>query len=541
MEDKVFTKTQYHMKCIFNCFAVFAIMAGSFCSCSDYVQKDQFESLEQRVSTLENLVKDANSNISTLESAVSVLQGKVSVADVSETADGYVIRFSDGKTATIKNGKDGGSPVIGIKKDDDGKYYWTLDGEWLLSGGQKIVAGASDGATPLLRIVDGRWQVSTDNGKTWSDVATSGEYVIFKSVDCSDPTFVYFTLQDGTVLKLSRGASGVQSIVAVPEYSDGSVKVVSNGESKLKFDVFPAGAGEAVAALAPDKFEVKVVYTETKASAGDRTSLPVTSVEYTDGVLVVAVDASSLDGSFFSKNMAASALLAINDGIISSNSEYFPLFGVKTSASGKLLLEVTEPPFLNLPGNNVEMDFPEEMYFDPSLPEMESKRYSDSDNEVLKIFTDYTEDLLGIKIDERWEVYVHFYDSAHTTGAVRFRYFIGDIGTNKAIAFNLMEGCVNMIFWADMGMRTDEDALKNRIVLFNEKYEQGSYQPKAGETIGHTTTSYDYHYSYDLLLYTYAVHIIDERGTGGDDYATTCFIDKDGNAIFEIPDGISEY
>ena len=72
--------------------------------------------------------------------------------------------------------------MIGIKKateedwsldnswagDPSSDYYWTIDGEWLTdSDGNKIPATGQHGRAPLLKIEDGQWYISTDNGKTW--------------------------------------------------------------------------------------------------------------------------------------------------------------------------------------------------------------------------------------------------------------------------------------------------------------------------------------------------------------------------------------
>ena len=43
-------------------------------------------------------------------------------------------------------GEDGYTPLIGVKKDKDGIYYWTLDGSWLVDNdGNKVRAQGLDG------------------------------------------------------------------------------------------------------------------------------------------------------------------------------------------------------------------------------------------------------------------------------------------------------------------------------------------------------------------------------------------------------------
>ena len=186
-------------------------------SCSKYDDselRDKIKAIEERLSKLEQLMQAANQNIASLQTLTAVLNDAVMVTDVIELPDGYQIKFSNGKTVTLKNGADGHTPAIGVKQDTDGVYYWTIDGEWLLDAvGKKIRVTGADGApgtngvTPQLKITDGYWYVSTDNGATWTQlgVAVTGEGgdSFFTSVTYDDE-YVYITLVDGTQLKLKR-------------------------------------------------------------------------------------------------------------------------------------------------------------------------------------------------------------------------------------------------------------------------------------------------------------------------------------------------
>ena len=61
-----------------------------------------------------------------------------------EDGTGYVITFLKSGNITIKHGEKGeqgnkgDTPVVSVKQDADGKYYWTINGEWLLDNGNKI-------------------------------------------------------------------------------------------------------------------------------------------------------------------------------------------------------------------------------------------------------------------------------------------------------------------------------------------------------------------------------------------------------------------
>ena len=230
----------------------------SFYSCKTDVDElwDSIHELDNRVTSLEELCKQVNGNINALQVLVEAEKNKVGITKVEPLTQnnqtvGYTIYFSEGDPIKIYHGRDGengqdgkpgsstGIPQIGVKLDKDGNYYWTIEGDWLTDDeGNKIRAngldgepgkdgqpgaagkpgqdgqngqnGANgsngrDGITPQLKIENGRWLVSVDQGSTWTDVgpatAESGD-LIFQEVDSSDSNFVKFTLTDGTVLEL---------------------------------------------------------------------------------------------------------------------------------------------------------------------------------------------------------------------------------------------------------------------------------------------------------------------------------------------------
>ena len=166
--------------------ATLTAMVG--CSYDDEAIWKEIESVKDRVDMLEESVIKTNEDIVTLQTIVNALQKNVFVVSVTPTAEGYTIVFSDGTTAEIKSGKDGANganaPVISVKQDADGNYYWTMDGEWLLVDGERVRANGIDGENgangengidgedaiaPQVRINDAtkEWEISTDGGMTW--------------------------------------------------------------------------------------------------------------------------------------------------------------------------------------------------------------------------------------------------------------------------------------------------------------------------------------------------------------------------------------
>ncbi len=112
-------------------------LALSCLACSKYddsALNDRLAKLEQRVGAIEEKVKVANEDIKTLRSLVSAsTQGKT-ITEVKKTDEGYDLIFSDKQVISIKmgrNGADGHSPKISVAQEN-GVYYWQLDGQWLL-------------------------------------------------------------------------------------------------------------------------------------------------------------------------------------------------------------------------------------------------------------------------------------------------------------------------------------------------------------------------------------------------------------------------
>ena len=228
--------------------ATLTAMVG--CSYDDEAIWKEIESVKDRVDMLEESVIKTNEDIVTLQTIVNALQKNVFVVSVTPTAEGYTIVFSDGTTAEIKSGKDGANaPIISVKQDADGNYYWTMDGEWLLVDGERVRAngingedGANgkDAVAPQVRINDAtkEWEISTDGGNTWTSTGVVAEGKdstngsngsngaagdsLFKSVDTSHPDYVVITLADGTELCLARYDESAPKFIIVdaPEVAE---------------------------------------------------------------------------------------------------------------------------------------------------------------------------------------------------------------------------------------------------------------------------------------------------------------------------------
>ena len=231
---------------LFTLLAVFGLVVSS---CYDDTElRSQLADHEERIYALEQLCDRMNTNIEALQTIVTALQDGDYITSVTPIHEGgveigYVIELSKSGSITVFHGKDGAdgapgqdgqdgqdgadgkdgvdgvAPIIGVKQDTDGLYYWTLNGEWLLDANGNMVRASGydgadgengqpgapgqdgedgkdgqdgadgepgapgqdgadgkdgapgqdgeDGITPRLKIEDDYWYVSYDNGLTW--------------------------------------------------------------------------------------------------------------------------------------------------------------------------------------------------------------------------------------------------------------------------------------------------------------------------------------------------------------------------------------
>lgn len=188
-----------------------------FAACTGELE-DRVTSLENRLDKLEALVND---NVNSIKALVEANAKAVTINSVTTTDNGYVIKFSDGTTATITNGQDGApgqdgkdaaAPQIGVQ-EIDGVLYWTVNGELLKFNGENIrVTGndgqdgapgqdgqdGKDGITPQFKVEEGKWYISFD-GTEWSEVGSAvTEVKSVVTVETTDEAYI-FHIDDTTI------------------------------------------------------------------------------------------------------------------------------------------------------------------------------------------------------------------------------------------------------------------------------------------------------------------------------------------------------
>ena len=190
--------------------------ALTFTACDDYDDTALWEQVNDntsRIEALEQWQNEVNNNIAALQQLLNTNDMITSVTPVTLGGEvtGYTITFLHSDPITIyhgekgEDGADGSTPQIGLTRQEDGNWYWTLDGELMLDpNGDPIRANGDKGEqgedgdkgdtgatgqpgtsapTPQIKlgssITSGTietdngtkdpaaWYLSVDNGKTW--------------------------------------------------------------------------------------------------------------------------------------------------------------------------------------------------------------------------------------------------------------------------------------------------------------------------------------------------------------------------------------
>lgn len=330
------------MRYLHNYLFALLVTLGFLTSCYDDSDlQDKVNSLDDRLTAVEKLTAQINTNISALQTAVTALQNNDYVTGFAEIKEGdkligYSLIFAKSGVATIYLGDGAVAPSISVKLFDDGMYYWTINGSWLTdSAGNKVRANGKDGAngtdgkdgvngtdgtdgadgkdgvngtdgtngadgkdgadgvngtdgkngiTPQLKIEDNNWLLSLDNGLTWSIVgkatSESGD-PIFNSVT-QDSSSVTLTLMDGSVIKLPKA-----KMLSISFDEDTDISITGGETKTLKYTVMGATENTIVKAVAQNGW--KAVVNATNNSSG---TLVVTapSVLVEDEILVFVYD-----------------------------------------------------------------------------------------------------------------------------------------------------------------------------------------------------------------------------------------------------------
>lgn len=313
-------------------FAVFLSIVG----CSKYDDTDirnDVDGLKDRVAALERLCQQMNANIGAMQTLVEALQNNDYISDVSTVEEngreiGYKITFNKRGVVIIYHGDKGDTgssgitPIIGVKQDTDGLFYWTqkigeAEATWILdTKGNKVLAvgkdgvngqtpyigtngnwwigttdtgikaqgeqgpAGKDGITPQLEIKDGRWRLSVDNGKNWTDLGpakgdTGDTGAQGPAGKDGDSFFKSVVLENGYVTITLNDSDIDPTVFKIPMYSNISFTLtegydirINSATKNIQLNYILAGGSEnaSVKALAQDGY--RAVTRKTDATSG---------------------------------------------------------------------------------------------------------------------------------------------------------------------------------------------------------------------------------------------------------------------------------
>ena len=265
--------------------AIVAILLCGSCSYDDSDLQNRVEQLEQDMTELQKTVSQMNTNLQALQTTVDVISSgdyikSVSPVKAGDKIIGYTLTFGKNSPITIYNGENGTTPAISVKLAADGKYYWTLNGEVMKDAQGNDVPAT--GVAPSMRINDGIWQYSIDNGTTWKNVEVSGYAgVIFKTVEVGKAE-VSIELADGT--KFQIPLMGDFKL----KFSQTYYYVANAGELTVDYTI--EGADDMTSGIAFPSGDVQAVIAKKNASEG---SITITRGESAEGDVQVLVMATN--------------------------------------------------------------------------------------------------------------------------------------------------------------------------------------------------------------------------------------------------------
>ena len=256
------------MKITLKIIGIFLLLLSVFVGCQKYDDSGitgRVDDLENRVAELERLVNELTANLGTLVTAIDALENQDRIVSVNKLPGdaGWEIVFANSGTVTVyngANGKDGDSPVIGVQKDTDGIYYWTLNGEFLLDGNNQKIPATAQYGVPQIKIEDGKFWFSTD-GEKWiecGDVASEGIGTIKGVEDKGDS--VVFTLYDDSTITIPK----VQSFALNIENTE--VGIAAGETAQIPYTITAADDATKITAIPVSGYSITI--TKTSSSEG---------------------------------------------------------------------------------------------------------------------------------------------------------------------------------------------------------------------------------------------------------------------------------
>ena len=173
--------------------------------------------LERRIEKLEQRCEDMNTTLQGLKTLLDNLTQYEFITDVQPFnkggKSGYTISFTHADPIVLYNGTDAETPILGVGKGEDGVWYWTVrypsESQATFVTDNFGLRIPCDAGSPLIKIENGHWMVSYDNGDIWHDLgrATGEDGASFFSSVVDKGDYIEFNLLNGTTIQAPTWAS----------------------------------------------------------------------------------------------------------------------------------------------------------------------------------------------------------------------------------------------------------------------------------------------------------------------------------------------
>ncbi len=301
--------------------AVLTIMLLFFPACN----KKVIEDLQSRLDRLEKTtIVSLNSQIASVKSSLSVMQD-------TEKKLGDLIKALEAKDASFQD-------IIDALKAKDERFSADID---------ELLAAVEANASDLKQWIEQAGDLLSRLGAIETQVSEIQSYI--SSVSSRLSALEEDTRKLGKALSDCQGqirdildslralqgdmddvkeqihalVNSVQSVVVIPDRTDGSVEFGNIPDNRIAFEVFPLNAAELLAQLGASAVSLDAV--ETKSEGGKSVNLPVSSTSFDGQRFVVTADGSELPKEVKKGDVSLNARLLVSDGTVTKSSEYFPL------------------------------------------------------------------------------------------------------------------------------------------------------------------------------------------------------------------------
>ncbi len=128
-------------------------------------------------------------------------------------------------------------------------------------------------------------------------------------------------------------------------------------------------------------------------------------------------------------------------------------------------------------------------------------------NAIMEIYPDFT-------MEGNWHNFINYYTADFSYGMLEFIYYIENIATDKVVFCTIENGYITKVGFRNITAEADEEALLERVRLFEETHEQEKYEFKENEEFLSEDVNYVFYYVPQKLVYGYQLFFYMDTSVG---------------------------